>query len=360
MMRLVLESRPQPSRVAAWLSPVCAVLATVVTGFLLFSLLGTDPAHAMRVFFVKPLETRYGVGEWLLKSGPLMLCAIGLAGGYRANVWNIGAEGQLTVGGIVAGGLALAWPDTGGRSLLPAMLVVGAAGGMAWAAVPAWLRTRFNASEVLTSLMLVYVATYLLSYLVHGPWRDPQGFNFPQSRMFADAALWPVLLADTRLNGGFIVDVVCLAVIGVLMSRTIVGFEMRVAGLAPAAARYAGISNRRTVWLGMLAGGACAGIAGVNEIAGPLGQLQPSISPGYGFAAIIVAFVGRLNAVGIVLASLLMSLLYLGGEAAQLALALPSSVTGLFQGTLLFFLLAADVFVHYRLRVVGTGATARA
>lgn len=352
MMRFVLESRPEPSRTAAWLSPPCAVLATVLIGFIVFSLLGKDPVQAMRVFFVRPLETRYGIGEWLLKSGPLMLCAIGLAVGYRANVWNIGAEGQLTFGAIVAGGLALAFPDSSGHWLLVAMIVAGALGGMLWAAVPAWLRTRFNANEVLTSLMLVYVATYLLSYLVHGPWRDPEGFNFPQSRMFAESALWPVILGETRLNGGFILDLAWLATIGVLMSRTVVGFEMRVAGLAPAAARYAGISSTRTVWLGMLAGGACAGIAGVNEIAGPLGQLQPSISPGYGFAAIIVAFVGRLDAIGIVLASLLMSLLYLGGESAQLTLALPSSVTGLFQGTLLFFLLAADVFVHYRPRIV--------
>jgi general nucleoside transport system permease protein len=302
------------------------------------------------VFFITPLETRYGIGEWLLKAAPLMLCAVGLAVGYRANVWNIGAEGQLTLGGVLAGGLALVFEESTGPWVLAAMIVAGAIGGMLWAAIPAWLRTRFNANEVLTSLMLVYVASYLLSYLVHGPWRDPQGFNFPQSKMFADAAMWPNILADTRLNGGFVIALVIVTAAWLFMSRSVIGFEMRVAGLAPAAARYAGISSGRTVWIGMLVGGACAGIAGVNEIAGPLGQLQPSISPGYGFAAIIVAFVGRLHALGILLASLLMSLLYLGGESAQLSLALPSAVTGLFQGTLLFFLLAADVFIRYRLR----------
>jgi simple sugar transport system permease protein len=235
--------------------------------------------------------------------------------------------------------------------LLP-MMLAGAAGGMAWAAIPAWLRTRFNANEILTSLMLVYVATLLLSWLVQGPWRDPEGYNFPQSKMFADAALLPILMTGTRLNAGFVIALAAIAVAWLFFARSLVGFQMRVAGLAPAAANYAGISAKRNVWLGMLIGGAAAGLAGVGEAAGPIGQLLPSVSPGYGFAAIIVAFVGRLHPFGIALASLLMSLLYLGGESAQISLALPSAVTGLFQGTLLFFLLAADVFINFRIGVV--------
>ena len=260
-----------------------------------------------------------------------MLIATGLAIGYRANVWNIGAEGQLTMGAIAGGGVALAlgdaeWPAA---LVLPLMLVAGALGGMLWAAIPAWLRTRFNANEILTSLMLVYVATLMLSLLVHGPWRDPEGFNFPQSKMFADSALLPILVAGTRLNVGAPDRARGRrASRGSSCAGSIVGFQMRVAGLAPAAANYAGIAAHRNVWLGMLAGGACAGLAGVGEAAGPIGQLLPSMSPGYGFAAIIVAFVGRLHPVGIVFASLLMSLLYLGGESAQMNLALPSAVTG--------------------------------
>ncbi|MBL0291038.1 MAG: ABC transporter permease [Betaproteobacteria bacterium] len=322
----------------------------MLIGFALFTALGKDPWQAFHVFFVKPVETRYGVGELLLKAGPLMLCAVGLASGYRANVWNIGAEGQLTMGAICGGGLALLFHDSTSLLLLPAMIVAGALGGMAWAAIPALLRTRFNANEILVSLMLVYVATYTLSLLVHGPWRDPEGFNFPQSKMFEPAALLPNLLEETRLNVGFLIALAAIAAGWVFMAKSLVGFQMRVAGLAPAAANYAGISATRTIWLGMLIGGACAGVAGVGEAAGPVGQLQPSISPGYGFAAIIVAFVGRLHPLGILCASLLMSLLYLGGESAQMELALPSAVTGLFQGTLLFFLLASDVFINFRLR----------
>jgi simple sugar transport system permease protein len=348
---LALEVRPQPSRLMAWLSPVFAAVAVFVAGFALFSSLGKNPFAAFYVFFVKPIDSLYGAGELLLKASPLMLCAIGLAAGYRANVWNIGAEGQLTLGAIAGGGVALAFQDQGGAWLLPVMLLAGAAGGMAWAAIPAWLRTRFNANEILVSLMLVYVAKLALSYLVHGPWRDPEGFNFPQSKMLADAALLPTLISETRLNVGFLIALAAIALAWVFMQRSLLGFQMRVAGLAPAAANYAGISSSRTVWLGMLIGGACAGIAGVDEAAGPIGQLLPSMSPGYGFAAIIVAFVGRLQPLGILLASLLMSLLYLGGEAAQIALALPSAITGLFQGMLLFFLLAADVFINFRLRL---------
>ena len=347
-----LEARPEPSRLAGLLSPLIAAIATLVTGFILFTALGKDPLAAFHAFFIKPVDSGYGVSELLLKASPLMLIATGLAVGYRANVWNIGAEGQLLLGAVAGGGLALAFEASDSVLLLPAMIVAGALGGMAWASIPAFLRTRFNANEILVSLMLVYVATSLLSWLVHGPWRDPDGFNFPQSKLFHDAALLPSLVEGLRVNAGLLVALAAIAAGYVFMQRSLAGFQMRVAGLAPAAANYAGISAKRTIWLSMLVGGACAGIAGIQEAAGPVGQLLPTLSPGYGFAAIIVAFVGRLHPVGILLASLLMSLLYLGGESAQLNLALPSAVTGLFQGTLLFFLLAADVFIHYRLRRV--------
>ena len=352
-MRIRLEARAEPSRIAVLTTPLLATLATLGVGFVVFGALGRNPLSAFHAFFIAPIATEYGVAELLLKASPLMLIATGLAIGYRANVWNIGAEGQLTLGAIAGGGIALAVGDAAWPAalLLPAMFVAGAAAGMLWAAIPAWLRTRFNANEILTSLMLVYVATLLLSWLVHGPWRDPEGYNFPQSRMFPADAILPIMLPETRLNAGFPLALVIVGIAWLFVRRHIVGFEMRVAGLSAGAANYAGISWRRNIWLGMLAGGACAGLAGVSEAAGPIGQLLPSMSPGYGFAAIIVAFVGRLHPAGIALASLLMSLLYLGGESAQVNLALPSSVTGLFQGTLLFFLLAADVLVNYRPRL---------
>jgi general nucleoside transport system permease protein len=353
-MRFRLEPRPEPSRLAGWLSPIVATVAVLAIGFVLFSAMGKNPWEAMYVFFIEPIDTLYDIGELLLKASPIMLCAVGLAIGYRANVWNIGAEGQLIMGAIFGGGVALAFHGSTSPLVLLLMLVAGLLGGVFWAAIPAFLRTRFNANEILVSLMLVYVASFILSLLVHGAWRDPEGFNFPQSKMFADHALLPNLVAETRLNVGLLIALAAVAAGWLFMHKSLAGYQMRVAGLAPAAANYAGISSSRTVWMGMLIGGACAGLAGVGEVAGPIGQLLPVVSPGYGFAATIVAFVGRLHPAGIFFASLLMSLLYLGGEAAQMKLALPSSVTGLFQGTLLLFLLASDVFIHYRLRIVRT------
>jgi simple sugar transport system permease protein len=220
---------------------------------------------------------------------------------------------------------------------------------MAWAAIPAWLRTRFNTSEILTSLMLTYVALLLLSYLMHGPWRDPDGYNFPQSRLFSDAALLPTLVTGTRLHIGALLALAVAAAAWVLLTRAVIGFQLRVFGMAPAAARYAGFRENKLVWLALLSGGGLAGLAGVIEVAGPIGQLLPSISPGYGFTAIIVAFLGRLHPLGIILAGLLMALTYIGGETAQIEIGTPAAVTGLFQGILLFFLLSADVLAYYRI-----------
>lgn len=354
-MQLRLEPRAVPSRLMRYASPLIAAALTLLTGLVLFAALGKDPFAAFHAFFIAPVASVNGVAELFIKASPLVLIAIGLAVGFRGNVWNIGAEGQLTVGAIAATGLALQPSLSESSLLLPAMIVAGAAGGMAWAAIPALLRTRFNANEILVSLMLTYVAQLLLSYLVLGPWRDPQGFNFPQSQPFSDAALYPILIEGTRLNASVLVALGAVAAGWVFLHKSFVGYQMRVTGLADAAARYAGFSARRTIWIGMLAGGAAAGLAGAGEVAGPLGQLLPTVSPGYGFAAIIVAFVGRLDPVGIVLAGLLLSLLYLGGDAAQISMGLPAAVAALFQGALLFFLLGADVFVNYRVRRVRTG-----
>ena len=345
-----LEARAEPSKAMRYASPVVAVALTLVGGLILFATLGKSPVDGFRVFFVSPLKDAYGVAELLLKATPLMLIAVGLAVGFRANVWNIGAEGQFIVGAIAGGGIALQFGGSGSTLLLPAMVVAGAIGGALWASIPALLRTRFNANEILVSLMLVYIAQLGISWLVHGPWKDPEGFNFPQTKMFSDGATLPVLVEGTRLNAAFPIALAMLVAGYVFMHRSFMGFEMRVAGESDAAARYAGYSTQRTIWTGMLAGGAMAGIAGMGEVAGPMGQLTEHVSNNYGFAAIIVAFVGRLHPVGIFLASLLMALLYLGGEQAQQYMNLPSSISKVFQGMLLFFLLGADVFVNYRLR----------
>ncbi|MDE0044565.1 MAG: ABC transporter permease [bacterium] len=351
-MALRFEARGAASRAMVLGSPAIAVVLTLAASLVMFASLGTDPVRALQAFFIQPLSSERGVAELMVKATPLVLIALGLSMGFRANVWNIGAEGQLTLGALAGGGLALALYGHESPLLLPLMFAAGIAGGMAWAAIPAFLKTRFNTNEILTSLMLVYVAILLLSYLIHGPWRDPDGFNFPESRLFHDSARLPVLLQGTRLHIGWPIALALAATTWILLARHIIGFQVRVVGLAPAAASFAGFSRTRITWITLLAGGGAAGLAGVMEVAGPIGQIVPVISPGYGFTAIIVAFLGRLHPVGVVFAGLLMALTYLGGEYAQITMNLPNAVTGVFQGMLLFFLLASDILIRYRIRFV--------
>jgi simple sugar transport system permease protein len=331
-----------------WAAPIAAVALTLVFGLALFAALGVPPLRAMHALFLEPLSDLNGWSELLLKASPLCLIALGLAIGFRSNIWNIGAEGQMYVGAICATGLAIYFQKSWGAALLPAMVLAGALGGMLWASIVAFLRARFAASEILVSLMLTYVADLMLKYLVYGPWRDPAANNFPVTVPFEENGLFPLLLEGSRVNASVFITVLAVPVVWVFMTRSFAGFQLRVAGLAPNAARYAGFSPRRSVWIALLAGGAAAGLAGVGEVAGPLGQLNDRWTPGYGFTAIIVAALGRLHPVGIVLAALLMALLYIGGEAAQIALQLPAAVSRVFQGLLLMALLGCEVLVNYR------------
>ena len=346
---IALQPRPMPSKLMGYLAPLIALGLTLLSGLVLFALLGVPVGDAFHAFFIEPISTRYGLAELGVKAAPLILIAVGLSIGFRAQVWNIGAEGQLILGGIFGGAVALYFYEVDAWYVLPLMMLGGIIGGMVWALIPAFLKTRFNANEILTSLMLTYVAGLLLSFLVHGPLRDPDGFNFPESRLFHDAALLPVILDGTRLHIGAIAAVLVVLLGWVLLSRTLLGFALKVNGGAPRAAAYAGFHSKNLVWFSLLFTGALAGLAGIFEVAGPIGQLLPSISPGYGFTAIIVAFLGRLHPVGVLLAGLIMALSYLGGESAQITLNLPVAVTGVFQGLLLLFLLATDVLINYKI-----------
>jgi len=350
-MLIRLEQRPEPSVGMVYVSPVIAVVLTILTSMVMFALLGVDPVKAVVTFFIEPISSLDGVAELCVKATPLILIGVGLSLGFQANVWNIGAEGQLVIGALAGGGLGLAFFDQSSVFLVPAMLVCGVLGGMAWAAIPAWLKTRFNTNEILTSLMLTYVGLLVLSYLVHGPWKDPEGQNFPESRLFHDSALLPILIDETRLNVGFLLALLVVVAGWVLISRHIIGFQIKVIGMAPMAASFAGFKEKRLIWLTLLISGGCAGLAGVIELSGAIGQIVPTISPGYGFTAIIVAFLGRLHPVGVMFAGLLMALTYLGGDSAQITMNLPNAVTGVFQGMLLFYLLASDVLIKYRLRI---------
>lgn len=347
---LKLEARPAPSKWMSIGSPLLALAITVVIGVLLFAALGKDPVRGLQVFFVEPVKSAYALSELAMKATPLLLIALGLSVCFRSNVWNIGAEGQFIVGAIFASGVAMqATPGTGGWIVIP-VLLAGVLGGMVWAGIVALLRDRFNASEILVSLMLVYVADMVLGYLVYGPWKDPAGYNFPQTITFLKSTQVPRLVQGFRVNVGVLIALGLVVAFWVLLFRTYAGFQLQVGGLAPAAARYAGFSSRKALWTALMLSGGMAGLAGGLEAAGPLGQLTPHVPAGYGFAAIIVAFVGRLHPVGVVFSAVLMSMFYIGGELAQSRLGLPKSLTGVFQGLLLFTLLACDTLIHYRIR----------
>ena len=347
-----LEARKEPQAAMRYAAPALAVAATVLAGIPIFAFLGKDPLEASAIFFLSPLADLFSISELLVKSTPLVLIATGLALGFRAGVWNIGAEGQFTVGALAGGCVALAFHEVEGLWLLPAMCLAGAGGGMAWAAVPAFLKTRFRCNEILVSLMLTYVAVLLLGVLVHGPLRSPEGLNFPESRLFHDSATLPLLMDGQRATVGTLLALLAAVGAWLLLSRHIVGFRIRITGDAPRAARFAGFVESRTVWLTLMISGGLAGLAGLLEAAGPVGQLVPSLPVGYGFTAIIVAFLGRLHPLGILPAGLVMAVTYIGGEAIQIDMNLPSAVTGVFQGLLLFFLLGIDVLVRYRVRLL--------
>jgi simple sugar transport system permease protein len=344
-----LQVRAQPSGFWTFASPLLALLITVLLGVLLFSLLGKDPVRGLQMFFWEPLKSSYALGELVVKATPLLLIALGLAVCFRSNVWNIGAEGQYIIGAVCASGVALLAEKDTGSWMVVAVILAGVLGGMAWAGITALLRDRFNANEILVSLMMVYVAVQLLGLLVYGPWKDPLGYNFPQTKNFDAVTRIPRLIDGSRMTIGVLFALAGVGAVWVFLFRTRAGFAQQVGGLAPAAARYAGFSARQALWTALLVSGGMAGLAGALEVAGPIGQLTPYVPAGYGFAAIIVAYVGRLHPVGLVFSSLLMSMFYIGGELAQSRLGLPKSLTGVFQGLLLFSLLACDTLVNYRL-----------
>src|SRR5882762_7061218 len=305
-MQLVLEKRAERSNTIALVSPLIAIGLTIVTMSILFAILGKNPISALGVYFIDPLTDSYSLQEIAVKATPLVMIAIGLSLCYLANVWNIGAEGQFLVG----------------------------------------------AGEILVSLMLVYVADLFLDYLVRGPWRDPAGFNFPTTAEFDPVATVPVLIEGGRLHLGAVITLLVVAAATVLLGRTIKGFEIRVVGAAPRAARFGGFNSNQLILLTFAISGALAGLAGIIEVAGPVGHLQPGISPGYGFTAIIVAFLGRLHPIGILIAGLFLALTFIGGEQAQIAMKIPLDVTKVFQGILLFYVLACDSIILYRFRLI--------
>jgi simple sugar transport system permease protein len=344
-----LEPRGLKSEFWTYGSPILAIVLTIVTMCILFAIMGAPPISAIETFLIQPILSVTGISSLLVRAAPLIMIAIGLSFCYRANVWNIGGDGQFTMGAIAGGGVALMLLPNAGFWFYPIVLILGILGGMFWGGIVAFLKLHFNANEILTSLMLNYIAQLVLVWLVTGPWRDPQGFGFPQSAMFGAGATTPNFGTTTIHLGCLLAPLLAIAV-WQIMARSVLGFQLKVVGQAPRAARYAGFSNAKLTWIALLVSGGLSGLAGIIEVTGPIGQLTTGITPGYGYTAVIVAFLGRLHPIGVIFAGLLLALSYLGGDAAQINLNLPNSITGIFQGVLLFYLLGADILILYRIK----------
>ena len=357
-----LEKRREPSQVFAYLTPVLAVLVTMIAGGLMFAALGKDPFVAIKTIFYDPLFGQYASfdrPQLLVKGGPLVLIAIGLSLGFRAGIWNIGAEGQYILGAIFGAGVALAFYPLDAWFIFPLMILAGAFGGFLWAMIPGILKVKFGTNEILVSLMLVYVAEQLLASMSLGLLKNPEGFGFPGSRNLQQypSAHNAEIIANSGMHWGVAAALIAVIFAYVLLARHQLGYHIRLTGEAPRAAKFAGVSPGRLILVCLGFSGAFAGLAGMFEVSGPAGQVTIDFNTGYGFTAIIVAFLGRLHPVGILLAGLLMALTYIGGGGAQSSLGLPSAAIQMFQGMLLFFLLAMDVLTGYRIRF-GQGETA--
>ena len=351
-MQFRLEKRREPSQLMVYATPVAAVALTMIVGAIIFSLIGYNGLGAVREIFLTPLTNPYKWQDLGVKAAPLIIIGVGLSIAYRANVWNIGAEGQYVVGGLAATGMALVTHGITGWWILPLMVVAGIGGGAAYAAIPAFFRTRLNVNEILTSLMLTYVSVQLIYYLIRAPWKDPMGMGFPQTRLFSEAARLPTIIPGTIVHLGVPIAVIVGLVAWFVMTRSVFGYRMRVVGAAPHAARYGGFSEHKTIWLALLVSGALAGLAGALEVAGPFQRMVPGFPTNYGFTAIIVAFLGRLNPLGVIFAGVVLAITFVGGEVAQTTIGLPNAATGIFQAMMLFFLLAGDILIKYRVRRV--------
>lgn len=344
-----IQARTEPSSLMKVASPILAIVLTLLFGCILFTALNKNPIEALHVLLIAPLSDGYNIGEMLVKMGPLLLCAVGLSLCYRANMWNIGAEGQLLAGALGGSVVALMFLDSTSPFALPITLAAGILSGMVWSAIPTYLKLRFNSNLILTTIMFNYIGLYLLIWAVNGPLRDPDGYGFPESAMFSDSTLLPTFFGTGRIHLGIFLAILSAFVGWFILSKTHLGFQIRVFGADEPAAKYAGFSRNKLSWFVMLFSGALAGLAGVCEVTGPIGQLTPNVSPGYGYSAIIVAYLGRLHPLGAIIAAAFLAVLYMGGDLAQIQMAIPVAVVGMFQGVLLFFLLACDFFIRNRL-----------
>lgn len=344
-----LERVSKPSIMAQVLVPIFSIFAALIVGSIIIWLAGDNPLTVYRTMLDGAFGSYYKRSETLVKMIPLLLTALGVAVAFRMQLWNIGAEGQFYFGAIFATWVALFWlPDAGPWIVIPAMVVAGLIGGGLWGAIPGLLRGYLGVNETITSLMLNYVAILFSSWLVHGPWKNPQGFGFPGTANFSSATYLPTW-GTTRVHLGLVFGLVVALILYFVFQRTRWGYEITVAGNNERVAKYAGMATARNIVIVFIVSGALAGLGGMTEVSGIAHSLQRELSPGYGYTAIIIAWLGRLNPFGIIVVAFLMSALQVGGDQIQLSLGLSSAVAPMLQGIILFFLLGGDLLTRYRI-----------
>jgi len=351
-MSIVFEKRKSISRMALFVVPAVSFLVSLILTGLVLLAFGTDPVSTFAAMARGAFGSSNGFSETLVKAIPLMLTGLGVALAFKLKFWNIGAEGQLMFGGIAAAGVGLFLSDGIPPSLvLPACILAGCLGGALWASIPAFLKTRLNVDETLVTLMMNYVAILFAEYLYYGPWRDPKGYGFPGSAPLPEYAWLPRLFG--RAHMGLYFALALALVLWVIIKRTRWGFELAIIGASPKAARYQGIAVGRNIFLAILLSGAFSGLAGACEVTAISHRLQQGLNLGYGFTAIIIAWMSQLNPLAIPFVALLMGGILVGGDQVQLMMGLPSSMGIVMQGLILFPMLAGSLFTEYRMRRVG-------
>jgi simple sugar transport system permease protein len=350
-MKIRIEKRLERSRTAAILVPILSLLLALILGGILLAAAGANPLVTYKAMLLGAFGSYYAVSETFVKAIPLMLTGLGVSLAFRMLFWNIGAEGQLAMGGFAAAGFALflapALPAWLG---LPGVIVAGFVGGALWGLVPAALKAFVGVNEIITTLMMNYIAILWVEHLFYGPWKDPRGYGFPGTAEFAEAT-WLPRFFGTRVHLGLVIAVVAALFVWVVLARTKWGYEIRVIGENPTAARYAGISRARNILLVMLLSAGLAGLAGMAEVAGISHRLQKGLTVGYGYTAIIVAWLAKLNPWGVLLVAVLLAGLLVGGDQIQITMGLPAAVALVLQGIILFLVLGGEILTQYRIRV---------
>lgn len=348
-MRIKIEPRPDPTWKQTLAVTVFSALLALPIIAVIFWGFHVNPIEAYSVIFEGAFGDWYGFSETITKVIPLMLCAVGLTVAFQTGFYNIGAEGQLLMGAIFSTYVALRWGELPSIIVIPGMLVAAFIGGGIWGLIPTYLRVKFETNEVITTLMMNYIASRTLDYLVYGPWKGADEWGFPYTSKF-NVNTWLPTWGFTRIHTPTLVIAILSGILlYLILTRTKIGFETRIVGKNPEAARYLGISYQRIFMTVMLISGGLAGIAGFGEIAGIQHRLRPGISPGYGFTAIIVAWLGRLHPLSTMLVAVLFGGLLVGGEMLQIRLGLPSATIQLFNGIFLLTILSGEYLLRNRI-----------